>query len=83
MSAQYKQKLAVIDAIQYDGSNAQDMVSFGNGKIVNDGGKLMLSHYEGSFPSEIKVTDWAIKGPTTTMSSMPDSLFIVSFEPNV
>ena len=80
--ATYQQKLQVITALQYDGSNAQDVISFGNGKITSVDGKLMLSHYEGSFPTEIQATDWVTKGPTMVVSSMSNTLFSASFEPN-
>jgi hypothetical protein len=81
MASNYIQKPPIVSAVQYDGTNAQDVISFANGKITDEGGKLMLAHYPEGMPSEVNITDWVIKGPAMVISSMVDSLFSVAYEP--
>jgi hypothetical protein len=81
-SQQYQQKPAIISAIQYDGTNASDVISFGNGKVTDDGtGKLMLAHDPDGLPSVVNVTDWVMKGPMLVVSSLTDAIFTVSYQP--
>jgi hypothetical protein len=83
MANEYRQKPPVVTAIQYDGTNATDVISFGNGKITDESGSLMLQHDPEGGKSVVNATDWVIKGVAMVVSSMPDAYFSVSYEPNV
>lgn len=59
--ANYKEKPAQVDAIQYDGANLTDVVALIGGKVKEIGGKPFVRNAGGRL-IEVVTDSWVLKG---------------------
>lgn len=81
--AKYRKKPVVIEAIQYTGDNADEVLAFGALSIYKSGSDgpisyLHISTLEGTL--DITISDWIIKGVKGEFYPCKPDIFVMTYE---
>lgn len=68
-----------IEAVQYDGTNADEIQSFVGGACVSDQNRLAISTLEGRM--RVSPGDWVIKGIHGEFYPCKPDIFVSTYEP--
>jgi hypothetical protein len=67
----YRKKVETIDALQYDGTNKQEMLSFAPGFVYDNNGTLMITRN----PYPLLASEWVFKNVDNVYTRLDDATF--------
>ena len=75
----YRERVKVVDALQYDGTNVAEVLEFGAGYITEvDGGLVWKS---GVLTLELLAGQWVLKDAAEVVVTFPEETFPIYYQP--